>query len=308
MMLRPEQDELRTLRDWIRWGASRFNEAQLFFGHGTDNALDEALALVLHALQLDHGLPADYLQARVTRAESERIVELFHQRIDRRVPAAYLIGKANFAGLEFFVDDNVLIPRSPIAELIGEGFAPWLDAEHVGSVLDLCCGSGCIGIACAYAFPSALVDLSDISPAALDIATRNIERHRLEDRVRGVRSDVFENLSGETYDLIVSNPPYVSIAEMAILPEEYRHEPELALEAGDDGMDIVARILAEGAEYLRPGGIMVIEVGASAELLMARYPAVPFLWLDFEHGGDGVFLLTAEQLEEYREFFEEGGA
>ena len=304
----PHDNELMTLRDWVRWGASRFNEAGLFFGHGTDNALDEALALVLHALHLDHDLPADYLDARVTADESSRIGELFRARIDRRVPAAYLIGEARFAGLDFYVDENVLIPRSPIAELIGQGFAPWLDPGQVTSVLDLCCGSGCIGIACAYAFPDALVDLSDISPAALDVATRNIERHRLEGRVRALRADVYDGLDGERYDLIVSNPPYVSLAEMTTLPEEYRHEPGLALEAGEDGMEVVSRILAGGADYLRPGGIIVVEVGASAELLMKRYPDVPFLWLDFEHGGDGVFLLTAEQLEEFRDSFEEGGA
>jgi len=304
-MQQPRQNELITLRDWVRWGASSFNQAGLFFGHGTDNALDEALALVLHALHLKHDLPADYLAARVTSEEADRIMALFHERVDRRVPAAYLIGEARFAGLDFYVDENVLIPRSPIAELIEEGFAPWLEPDHVTSVLDLCCGSGCIGIACAYAFPQALVDLSDISPAALDVATRNIERHQLERRARAVRADVFEGLDGERYDLIVSNPPYVSTAEMATLPEEYRHEPELGLEAGDDGMDVVARILAAGADYLRPGGILVVEVGSSAELLLARYPDVPFLWLDFERGGDGVFLLTAEQLDEFRDSFEE---
>ncbi len=307
-MQHPQHFELLTLRDWVRWGASQFNEHGLFFGHGTDNALDESLALVLHALHLDHAMSADYLDARVTGEEAKRIMQLFHERIDRRVPAAYLIGEARFAGLDFYVDENVLVPRSPIAELVEQGFSPWLDPEHVGSVLDLCTGSGCIGIACANAFPQALVDLSDISPAALDVAARNIERHRLEGRVRALRADVYDGLDGEQYDLIVSNPPYVSSAEMAQLPEEYRHEPELGLEAGDDGMDVVARILAGAAGYLRPGGIIVVEVGASAELLMARYPDVPFLWLDFERGGDGVFLLTAEQLDEFRDSFEENGA
>ena len=299
------QPELTTLRDWVRWGASRFNAAGLYFGHGTDNALDEALALLLHALHLDHALPADYLDACVTAEEASAIAALYRRRIDERIPAAYLTGKASFAGLEFLIDRSVLIPRSPIAELIGEGFAPWLDAGHVGSVLDLCCGSGCIGIACAYAFPQALVDLADISSEALDVAARNVELHALEARVRTLKSDVYRGLDGERYDLIVSNPPYVSSAEMLALPEEYRHEPVLALAAGDDGMDVVSRMLVEAADYLRPGGIMVVEVGASAELLMARYPNVPFLWLDFEHGGDGVFLLTAEQLEEYREVFED---
>lgn len=296
-------DGLVTLRDWVRWGASRLNESGAFFGHGTDNALDEALALVLHAIHLDYSLPDSFLDCRVSREEADEIESLLRRRIERRIPAAYLVGHARFAGLDFLVNDSVLIPRSPIAELIGEGFAPWLVADHVGSVLDLCCGSGCIGIGCAHAFPQALVDLSDISPAALEVAMANIERHGLDDRVRAVHSDVFERLEGEQYDLIVSNPPYVSTAEMAGLPDEYRHEPELALEAGDDGMDVVARILADGADYLRPGGIMVVEVGASADLLMARFPGVPFLWLDFEQGGDGVFLLTLEQLQEYGALF-----
>lgn len=304
-MQAPMPSGLCTIRDWVRWGASRFNEAGLFFGHGTDNALDEALALVLHAVFLDHDLPGSYLDSRVTEAEAEAIAALLRQRVERRIPAAYLIGRARFAGLEFIVDENVLIPRSPIAELIEEGFAPWLDPAHVSSVLDLCCGSGCIGIACAHAFPDALVDLSDISPAALEIAGRNIELHGLESRVRALRSDVYDGLDGERYDLVVSNPPYVSSVEMRGLPDEYRHEPELALEAGVDGMDVVARILAQGADYLRPGGIMVVEVGASADLLVARYPDVPFLWLDFERGGDGVFLLTVEQLEEFRDVFVE---
>jgi len=305
-MHQPRPNELLTLRDWVRWGASRFNEARVFFGHGTDNALDEALALVLHAVHLGYDLPADYLSTRVSSEEAGQIHALLRQRVERRIPAAYLIGEARFAGLQFDVDNSVLIPRSPIAELVEEGFAPWLDPEHVSSVLDLCCGSGCIGIACAYVFPDALVDLSDVSPAALEVASRNIERHGLEHRVRALRADVYDGLDGERYDLIVSNPPYVSTAEMAALPDEYRHEPELALEAGDDGMDVVSRILADATAYLQPGGIIVVEVGASAELLMARYPDVPFLWLDFARGGDGVFLLTAEQLDEFRDSFEEG--
>ena len=295
-----------TLRDWVRWGASRFNEAGLSFGHGTDNALDEALSLVLHAVHLDHHLPPAYLDCRVDRAEAERIVALFDRRVDERIPAAYLTGKAWFAGHEFEVNRQVLIPRSPIAELIAEGFAPWLDSDQTTSVLDLCCGSGCIGIACAFAFPNALVDLADISDAALEVALRNVERHALEDRVRTVCSDVFGSLAGERYDLIVSNPPYVSSAEMAGLPREYRHEPELALEAGEDGMAVVSRILEEAADHLRPGGVLVVEVGASADLLLERYPAVPFLWLDFEQGGDGVFLLTAEQLADYQDVFDTG--
>lgn len=298
-------DELLTLRDWVRWSASTFRGQGLFFGHGTDNALDEALELVLATLSLDHDLPESFLDARVTRAEAAELARRLRRRVEDRVPLAYVTGRAWFAGLEFEVNEQVLIPRSPIAELIEAQFAPWLDPEHVRSVLDLCCGSGCIGIACAYAFPEALVDLADISPAALEVAQRNIEKHGLEDRVRAVQSDVFAHLDDERYDLIVANPPYVSSGEMAQLPPEYLHEPRLGLEAGEDGMDVVSRILAGAPEHLGEGGILICEVGASADLLMARYPDVPFLWLEFERGGDGVFLLTAGQLAEFHDLFVE---
>lgn len=298
-------DELLTLRDWVRWSASTFRGQGLFFGHGTDNALDEALELVLATLDLDHSLPESFLDARVSRAEAAELARRLRRRVEDRVPLAYVTGRAWFAGLEFEVSEQVLIPRSPIAELIEAQFTPWLDPEHVRSVLDLCCGSGCIGIACAHAFPEALVDLADISPAALEVAQRNIEKHGLEDRVRAVQSDVFAHLDDERYDLIVANPPYVSTAEMAQLPPEYLHEPRLGLEAGEDGMDVVSRILADAPEYLGEGGILICEVGASADLLMARYPDVPFLWLDFERGGDGVFLLTAGQLAEFHDLFVE---
>ncbi len=298
-----ELENLQTLRDWVRWGASRFNEAGLFFGHGTDNALDEALLLVLHAIHLDYQIAPDYMAARLTNDEKLKILGLFERRIDERLPAAYLTGTARFAGLEFEVNENVLVPRSPIAELIEESFSPWVQTEAVNNVLDLGTGSGCIGIACAYAFADATVDLADISSMALDVAQRNIERHYLNDRVRVVKSDVFSALQGKRYDLIVSNPPYVSIGEMDTLPREYRQEPALGLTAGDDGMDVVSRILGQAADYLAANGIIVIEVGASADLLMARYPDVPFLWLDFERGGDGVFLFTVEQLIEYRDYF-----
>lgn len=295
--------ELHTLRDWVRWSASRFQEYGLFFGHGTDNAFDEALELVLATLHLSHELPESWLDARVSGAEARELGERLHRRIEQRVPLAYVTGRAWFAGLEFEVNENVLVPRSPIAELVEAHFYPWLGEHPVNAVLDLCCGSGCIGIACAYAFEEALVDLADISVQALGVAQRNIERHGMDDRVRALRSDVYDGLDGERYDLIVSNPPYVSAAEMQTLPEEYRHEPALGLEAGEDGMDVVSRILAGAPDYLQSDGIIVVEVGASADLLMARYPDVPFLWLDFEHGGDGVFLLTADQLAEFHDVF-----
>ncbi len=299
-------DELRSLRDWVRWSASTFEAHGLFFGHGTDNAFDEALELVLATLHLDHSMPESFLDARVTRAEAAELARRLRRRVEDRVPLAHITGRAFFAGLVFEVNEHVLVPRSPIAELIEARFEPWLDAERVRSVLDLCTGSGCIGIACAHAFPEARVDLADISPEALEVAQRNIERYGLEERVRVVQSDVYAGLAGERYDLIVSNPPYVSEAEMATLPPEYHREPRLGLAAGEDGMVVVARILAEAPEHLNEGGILVCEVGASADLLMARYPDVPFLWLDFERGGDGVFLLTAEQLAEFHDVFVEG--
>ena len=292
-------DKLVTLRDLIRWGASRFNEAQLFFGHGTDNALDEALQLVLHAIHLDYSLPESFLDSRVTSSEREEILALFRRRIEERVPISYLTGKARFAGFEFLVTPDVLVPRSPIAELIEQGFSPWVDPDAVGNVLDLCTGSGCIAIGCAHAFPHAHVDAVDISDAALEVATQNAAMHQVEDRMAVIKSDLFDQLQEKKYDLIVSNPPYVSRAEYDGLPAEYHAEPMLGLEAGEDGMDIVARILGDAADYLAPGGIIVVEVGASADALMERFPEVPFLWIDFERGGDGVFLFTVEQLEEF---------
>lgn len=295
--------ELSTIRDWVRWAASQFNDAGLWYGHGTDNALDEALALVLHALRLDHSLPGDFLDCRVTSAEKRRIGVYLTQRLEQHIPLAYITHEAHFAGLSFYVNDNVLVPRSPIAELILQGFEPWLRVDGELRILDLCTGSGCIAIACAHYLPDALLDASDISPSALDVARVNVERHQLQDRVRLYRSDVFDDLPLERYDLIVSNPPYVSLEEMAGLPDEYSYEPALGLEAGEDGMDVVARILCTAGNYLKPGGIIVIEVGESMDYLLRRYPRVPFLWLDFNRGGNGVFLLTAEQIKQYEQDF-----
>jgi ribosomal protein L3 glutamine methyltransferase len=305
MPMSADIDCLLTLRDWVRWGASRLSEAGVFFGHGTDNALDEAVNLVLHAVHLEHDLPPAYLDARLVPAERDAVVRLFRRRIDERIPAAYLTQEARFADLNFYVDERVLVPRSPMAELIESRFAPWVEPDRVERILDLCTGSGCIGIACAYMFPDARIDATDISEPALEVARINVERHGLEDRVRLMRSDLFDALAGDdVYDLVVSNPPYVGREELAVLPEEYRREPALGLESGDEGLDSVSRILADASGHLSPGGIIVVEVGHSAPALAARFPEVPFLWVELERGGEGIFVLTAEQLDRHQTVFE----
>lgn len=301
----PETEPLQTVRDFIRWGASRFGEAGLCFGHGTDNALDEAAQLVLHALHLPPDLPPAYLEGRLTAEERQEVISLLRRRMEERVPAAYLTNKAWFAGLAFYVNDRVLVPRSPFAELIENELRPWMEPDRVRRILDLCSGSGCIGIAAAMHLPRARVDLVEISDPALAVARRNIAEYGLEERVRAIRSDLFEGLSGERYDVILSNPPYVGTQELARLPAEYRREPALGLAGGEDGLDLVRRILRDASRHLQPGGVMIVEVGNSAGALEAAYPEVPFLWLEFERGGEGVFLLAAEQLVEYESVFSE---
>lgn len=300
-----QPDGLITIQDFVRWGASRFNAASLFFGHGTDNAIDEAAQMVLSALHLEPGLPTGFYDCRLTPAERVLVSDLIERRVVERVPAAYLTGRAWFAGLEFSVNPHVLVPRSPIAELVEAGFDPWIDSERVGRVLDLCTGSGCIGIAAATYLPDADVDLVDISPEALAVARRNVERSGIGERIRVLESDLFAALTGSQYDVIVSNPPYVSRLEFAALPAEYHNEPELGLLGGEDGLDIVIRILSDAARYLTEGGILIVEVGNSAPALERRLPDVPFTWLEFERGGEGVFLLPREQLVEYQSQFEE---
>lgn len=288
-------DELLTLRDYIRWGASCFRAAGLYFGHGTDNGYDEAELLVLHAVHLTPPVDDHWLDARLVREERETIVQLFERRINERLPAAYLTGESWFAGLPFKVNRHVLVPRSPIAELIEKRFAPWLGYEPE-YILDLCTGSGCIGIACAYAFPEAAVDLADISADALAVAEANIASHQLEDRVRAIRSDLFADLHALRYDLIVSNPPYVDAEDLADMPPEYHAEPAIGLASGHDGLDFTRRLLREAEEHLTDDGLLVVEVGNSWVALEEAYPRVAFTWLEFERGGHGVFILTAAQL------------
>ena len=287
--------ELYTLQDMIRWTVSRFNAVKLFYGHGTDNAWDEAVQLILPTLYLPIDVPPHVLSSRLTGSERLRVVERVVKRINDRTPVAYLTHKAWFCGLEFFVDERVLVPRSPIGEIIQAEFAPWL-VEEPTRIMDLCTGSGCIAIACAYAFPDAEVDAIDISTDALQVAEQNIQDHGLEQQVFPIRSDLFRDLPQEHYNIIVTNPPYVDQEDMNSLPEEFKHEPELGLAAGTDGLKLVRRILANAPRYLTEQGILVCEVGNSMVHLMEQYPDIPFTWLEFENGGHGVFLLTREQL------------
>ncbi len=294
----------KTARALIAWGAESFDEAGLVCGHGTDNSLDEAAALVLHSLSIDYDQPDSVLDMPLAEPDFVRARELLELRVKTRRPAAYLTGEAWFAGMPFFVDERVLVPRSPIAELIAARFSPWIDPQRIGNIVDIGTGSGCIAIACATAFPQAMVDATDVSSEALDVARINAARHGLEARVNLIESDLFAALAGKTYDIIVSNPPYVPREEVEQLAEEFHHEPESGLLAGDDGLDIVVRMLSEAANHLAADGILVVEVGYTHEALQAQYPQVPFMWLDFENGGAGVFLLEAAVLQEHQAIFD----
>ena len=288
-------DELRTIIDLIRYGASRFNAAGLTFGHSYDNALDEATQLTLHALHLPHDIGPAYGQARVTLAEKEEILALFLRRIEERVPAAYLTGEAWFAGLSFKSDPRALVPRSPIAELIESGFEPWLGGREVRRALDLCTGSGCIAIAMAHYNPDWHVDGVDLSGDALALARENQERLHAQN-LRLLESDLFSALSGEHYDLIVSNPPYVTNAETDALPREYSHEPELGLRAGDDGLDLALKILRDAPLHLTDDGLLVCEVGEAEQALVALLPELPLAWVEFKVGQMGVFVAERHDL------------
>jgi ribosomal protein L3 glutamine methyltransferase len=281
----------------IARGAARLRRARVFFGHGTDNAHDEAAALVLHVLGLPPAGGAALYRRRLGRAAQERVRQLLTRRIRERIPAAYLSGVTWFAGVRIKVDARVLIPRSPIAELIERRFAPWIEPARVRRLLDVGTGSGCIAIACARALPRARVHAVEISDAALEVARDNVRRHRLAARVRLLKSDHFSALGDATYDIIVANPPYVGARELAGLPPEYRHEPRVALAAGRSGLDSVRIILAQAARHLRPRGLLIVEVGNTEHAVRRTWPRLPFVWLEFERGGGGVFLLTREDLQ-----------
>ena len=287
--------ELETVVDFVRWTASTLGASEAFYGHGADNAIDEALALVLPALFLEPGLPSEFYSAKLTEDEKDRLTQFIRRRIEERIPAAYITHRSWFAGLSFYVDERVLIPRSPIAELIDAHFSPWIPEEHLQCALELGTGSGCIAIAMAYALPHITIDAVDISADALKVAAHNVHTHGMEARVRLVQSDLFAEVTGR-YDLIITNPPYVESGAIDTLADEYRKEPRIALDGGREGLAIVHRILYTAPDYLSPGGVLIVEIGDTRDTLMERYPDIPFSWCDFERGGDHVLILTREEL------------
>ncbi len=296
-----QYEGLETVTDFIRWGGTIFQKANLFFGHGTDNAFDEAKTLVFFVLNLSWQSPEYLFASRLSNDEKHQVSELFQRRIESRKPVAYLTGEAWFAGLKFIISEATLVPRSPIAELIKHKYRPWVEPEKVSYILDMCTGSGCIGIASLQACPNAVVDLVDLSEDALHIAQKNIEKFNLEAVATVIKSDLFTNLQGKKYDLIVSNPPYVDNIEMEHLPEEFKQEPRMGLEAGYDGLDLVRIILAKAANYLTENGTLIVEVGVSKYFIEQTYPELPLYWFEFENGGEGVFAIQKSELEVYQE-------
>lgn len=290
-------NSLQTVRDCFRFAISRFNEAKLFFGHGSENAYDEAAYLILHTLHLPLEELEPFMDARLTQSELYEVLNIIEKRVDQRLPAAYLTQQAWLGEHAFYVDERVIVPRSFIAELLRERLFPWIeDAEQVNSALDLCTGSGCLAILAAEAFPHAIIDAVDLSADALDVAQYNVTDYGLDERIELIESDLFAKLDGRKYDLILSNPPYVDAPSVNTLPPEYKHEPELSLGSGTDGLDATRVILREAAEHLTENGILVVEIGHNRDALEAAYPNIPFTWLDVTAGGDFVFLLHKNDL------------
>jgi len=290
-------EELFTIRDWLRFTVSRFEESGIFFGHGTDNAYDEAVWLIMSGLHLPLDTLDNFLDATITETERKHLAHLIERRITERVPTAYLLREAWLKGFKFYVDERVIVPRSFIAELLETGLSPWIEyQEMVESAADICTGSGCLGILLAHAFPNAGIDVIDISADAIAVANINISNYGLQEQVTAIQSDMFTALASKTYDLIISNPPYVDGPSMAGLPQEYRNEPQIALGSGDAGLDHTHTILREAASHLNDGGILVVEIGHNRDALIDAYPDLPFTWLEVESGNQFVFLLTKEQL------------
>ncbi len=292
-----DTESLITVRDWLRFAVSRFNETRLFFGHGSDNAFDEAAYLILHTLHLPLDRLEPFLDASLTHAESAEVQAVIERRVNERLPAAYLTQEAWLGGHRFYVDERVIVPRSFIAELLHDQLVPWVDdPERITRVLDLCTGSGCLAILAALAYPHARVDAVDLSKDALAVATRNVADYGLQERLELIESDLFAALDGRTYDVIISNPPYVNAESVAALPPEYQAEPALALGSGEDGLDATRTILAEARAHLNPGGVLVVEIGHNRDVLEAAYPTLPFTWLDTASGDQYVFMLQREDL------------
>jgi len=290
------QDELQTIRDFFRYFVTTLEQRDLYYGHGTDSAWDEALALIFDTLKLPHEEQKVFLDAKLTKAEKKQLLDSLQKRIKNYIPVPYLTHIAWFAGLPFYVDERVIVPRSPISELIESGFSPWINLEENAQILDLCTGSGCIAIASVLYFPDVYVDAVDISADALAVAEINVRKFNVQPQVKLIQSDLFEKIPNKKYDLIVSNPPYVDAQDMKDLPAEFKHEPSLALASGDDGLNATREILKKAKDYLTDNGVLIVEVGNSQLALMEEYADMPFVWLDFERGGHGVFLLTREQL------------
>jgi len=291
---------LTTIGDFVRWGSSEFLRNELEFGHGFPSALDEARYLVLHALSLPVDWPDGQLGCALTLPERERVIEILQLRVESRQPAAYITRESWFCGLRFYVDERVLVPRSPLGELIGNHFEPWIDSSRVTRILDLCTGSGCIAIAAKYQFPEAQVAASDISAAALEVASKNLELHDLQDQITLYESDLFASIPPGRYDVIVCNPPYVDAEDMAALAEEFRREPELGLRAGEDGLAVVERILGAAGEYLADDGVLFLEVGNSQAAMQQKYHFMPMTWVELEYGGGGVCCIDARDLKRHR--------